>query len=243
MFPNQGGGERDDAASSCFIKNVSGETIPVHSFVKVTPLTKLANGTWVVQGDKPDDEEGAIYVVSGRAEIAAGTTGTGYWIGEKPVPVRVAVYSSVTPVQDIGPADGEWTADGEGSGFKCVGTFEDGDMAWIVRIGGGSCKEQWKIIVWGNPTGGSVTIPTTINDVTEDITLSYNATESDVLDAFEEHPEVDAGDIFAEFFGGRFPSHELILEFPGIEDVRLGAPSLSFTGGSNPFAHFRKCCG
>jgi len=178
--------EVDIAPNRCFIKNVSGEEIPARSFVKVTPLEKLPAGQWVVRGAKPGSDDDAIYVASGKDAIAEDKIGVGYWIGEVPVWVKQAPSTEIVPVQDIGPKNGEWAADGDGTGFKCVGQNEASGLV-LVRIGGAA--------------PGS-TVIFRITSVSEDCCKIATATVIAASCSLRIDDDIKVHDIAGCFFGG-----------------------------------------
>lgn len=128
---------RINEAGLAIVKNSTGETIPPRSFVKVAPYEKLENNRHVVTGEKPDGD-GDLFVITGECSIAAGRTGVAYWAT---APVWVA-FSGDPPdleegIVEVGPSEGSWEMDAEGSGFHCLFVDEDKSLALVREIGGG----------------------------------------------------------------------------------------------------------
>ena len=141
-------------APRVLIKNVSGETIPGRSFVRVTGGSDSTAGIPMVHGDKPDDQDDSLYVVSGPAQIAAGEIGGGFYPSSF---VWVKLTGSPSPVVEVGPVDAAWSGSTDGSGFKCART--QGDLGLVVVLGGGG--------------GGGVIVTANIVEMSEDCSCAY----------------------------------------------------------------------
>ncbi|SFH96339.1 hypothetical protein [Planctomicrobium piriforme] len=124
-------------AQPLLVKNVSGETIPARSFVRVTGGEKLANGVHVLLVDKPNDDTDARILVTDLVPIAADKVKRA-WNPTFPVWVKPADVEALEPVQEVGPAAGEWDAASDGTGFDCVMVDEDAGLALVIAKGGGS---------------------------------------------------------------------------------------------------------
>ncbi len=62
-----------------------------------------------------------------------------------------------------------------------------------VRISASSCPNAWRIIIWGNPTGGAFEVPVTVNEITETLEFSYNCDKEGIETEFLTHSEISAG--------------------------------------------------
>jgi hypothetical protein len=101
---------------------------------------------------------------------------------------------------------------------------------------GRPCKprnERWGIYLSGPPTSGNLTLITTVNGVTENVTFAYNAANSAIQTAFEGHSEIGAGNV--EVTGGTLPTTSIQVEM--IEDlarklVPVPFANISALGGS-----------
>ncbi len=113
----------------------------------------------------------------------------------------------------------------------------------VVRIGGGGggCTTQFAIWLLGVPTGGSITIPVTVNSVQENVQLDWNESTSGAVTAFEGHSEIAVDSVTATSPGGGFPFQ--VMRFTFTDDVVMGHHTNNLTGGSNPYALVDKCCG
>lgn len=120
--------------------------------------------------------------------------------------------------------------------------------------GGGSCKPSISLLISGAPNGGDLIIPTTVNSVTEDVTISLPATTSDVLAAFIAHSEISSGQLTCTSASGGsagLPEYEVSLHGANgfsVNEMEFGTIANSgasdMTGGSFiPFAIVRRCCG
>lgn len=153
--------------------------------------------------------------------------------------------------------EGEHTLEAADSG-PCVILYDPGpdgeERIARVRIGGGGgggCESQWRLIVFGGPTGGTFKLPVSVPDpsdddnmVTEMITISWSEDSDGIASAFASHSLIDPEDVSCNFFGGNLPTHEAVIYLP--DGIEIGAPpALDFllTGGTNVHILLRKCCG
>jgi hypothetical protein len=104
-------------AAKVRILNSSGETIPGRSFVRITGGGVNANGQNYTTVGKPDDSASSIYLVSDLVAIPAGAEGMAF---DPSHAVWVAHATAPTPVEEVGPADGEWTCAVAGEGFNAI---------------------------------------------------------------------------------------------------------------------------
>lgn len=81
-------------------------------------------------------------------------------------------------------------------------------------VGGGSCEdrnERWAVYLTGSISSGNLTLVTTVNGATENVTFAYNASISTVETAFEGHSEIGSGNVVVT--GGSLPTTNIQVEF------------------------------
>lgn len=115
--------------------------------------------------------------------------------------------------------------------------------------GGGSCTRRYLVTVYYFPIGGSFVIqvrardPATGDIVSQNKTISYNASASAVSTAIETHPHIDTGTV-AVMGSGNFPNHSMTITLPG--DAELSYVSNTFTRQSTndpyPNVLITECC-
>lgn len=112
-----------------------------------------------------------------------------------------------------------------------------------------SCTRRYLVTVYYFPIGGSFVIqvrardPATDDIVSQNKTISYNASASDVATAIETHPHIDTGTV-AVMGSGNFPNHSMTITLPG--DAELSYVSNTFTRQSTndpyPNVLITECC-
>lgn len=131
-----------------------------------------------------------------------------------------------------------------GSQFCAMWNVQSG--RWEQISGGGSCSTQIRILIMGRPTGGTVTLPVTVNGSTENVIINYDDNATDLETAFEGHSEISPGQIVGNSMGGQLPFQELWITFDNglsASDVTIGNATDALTGGFAMYSVIRKCCG
>lgn len=137
------------------IKNVSGETIPPRSFVKLGAFV-TANGRASMEADKPDGSEGA-YGVTAAKEIPADGIGICYRAFDQGV--WVAFEGTAPEEGDTwGPAEGEWKLNSGGTGYAVVQVDVAAERAFVFAIGGGGAVLVGQLLSGTTDVGGTVSI-------------------------------------------------------------------------------------
>ena len=115
---------------------------------------------------------------------------------------------------------------------------------WHKKGGAAKCQDHFRIVLFGRPTGGSISLPVTINDVTESVTIQYNDDAADLSTAIQTHSEVTAASqVETGSPGGSLPYQEMWFYFKeDIEqkEVTVGNAVDSLTGGDNPYSLVRR---
>lgn len=178
-------------------------------------------GVRTVSGDDGSEEEQRIdppYV------LASG-------IGDIIVAVQIRKSAAV---------DGMEVTDEEGTRLRWIDLNVSG-RHW-KGPGGGSCPENFRVVVVGNPTTGTFDLTLILPGGSDAITLNWDDTAAEVATAIEGHAHWDAEYTVAAA-DGPFPMNSISVQFSGTGD--LAAPTVSnitLSGGARSGVRVERAC-
>jgi hypothetical protein len=202
---------------------------------ELNPFTKPANYGAVIGGAELrniSNRESEDQIFDDARSIALRgpiiIAGWGYDTNDKPVPAdpedEDEFLEDVNKRPDtwkVGPLDARW---------------DDDRKLWVASAGD-PCDPQNAILdiaVFGNPTGGTFTVPLDVNGVPENIVFVYNSTSAQALTALLGHAGISAGDVTVT--AGPFPTATMRIEFTGdLANTDIAIPTANWnllTGGA-----------
>lgn len=111
---------------------------------------------------------------------------------------------------------------------------------------GRSALTPWYVwTLFGNPHEGTFQVAVKVGSTTENITVDWNASESDIRTALATHSLISSDQIVTSTTGGLFPQSEIKFRFTGgltVEDVTFPshADVSGLAGGFNMHLLIRK---
>lgn len=112
--------------------------------------------------------------------------------------------------------------------------------------GGGAGRTAWYVwTLFGNPQEGTFQIAVKVGATTENITVDWDADESDIQTALATHSLITEAQVVTSTTGGKFPQSEIKFRFTGglkTEDVTFPSHAVldNLAGGFNMHLLIRK---
>lgn len=207
-------------------KNEVGASLPKRSLF--TSSNSGNTGEYLIASEPGATGDEALFVTEPR-EIADDGYGHCRSIFQGPFWVR---YEGSAPAagDTVGPVASETYVDGTGSGFKVLAVDEANEIVLCAALGGGGCDciTVIEIKFEGSVTGGTVIFDVGIDDGggvdTENVTLNFDDTASEVQTAFEGHSSIAASGADITVKGGPLPGGSVYIVFKSSGNLNREQP-------------------
>ena len=164
------------------VVNTSGSAIPPFSVMQLDDSGESDHeGRLFIPVTQPDGE-GKLYLINGPVELGIGGRGK----AANPVVPKWSKYTtgdSPAINDEIGPVDGAWTLDEDGTGFIVLRVNTSKNLVYAIFTAIPTCPIIHEFYIEGSPTSGTQVLSMTINADTQNVTIAFDDTSLDIKNA------------------------------------------------------------